>query len=119
VGSPNQKRDTDPQMVAVFRQRIEARRASHQEAYEGRLAANDKRWPADPKALVARRLRECLDIITNVDFDAGLVPAGKLMRIADPRYEEKPPAWKRCYRAGREAVTAAREAAQAWLKATA
>ena len=113
----NVKMDKDPQMVAMFRQGIEAQRASEQDAYKGSLAAYEKRWPADPKGLVARRLQEFLDLTRDVDFDAKLVPAGTKMRFADPRYEEKPPTWKLCYRAGREAAAAAREAAQAWLKA--
>ena len=113
----NRKLESDPQMVAMFRQGVEAQRAEDQEAYKGRLAAFERRWPADPKSLVARRLQEFLDISKDVDFDAKLVPAGKLMRFADPRYEEKPPTWKLCFRSGREAVAAAREAAQAWLKA--
>ena len=113
----NVKLDKDPQMVAMARQDIEARRASEQEAHKGSLAAYEKRWPADPKALVARRLQEFLDVTKDVDFEARLVAAGKKMRFADPRYEEKPPSWKLCYRAGREAAGAAREAAQAWLKA--
>jgi hypothetical protein len=113
----NKKMDADPQMVAMFRQMVEAQRAEDQEAYKGRLAAFEKRWPADPKTLVGRRLQEFLDISKDVDFDAKLVPAGKLMRFADPRYEEKPPTWKLCFRSGREAVAAAREAAQTWLKA--
>ncbi len=112
----NLKLDTDAQMVAIFRQGIEAQRASEQEAYKGRLAAYEKRWPADSTVLVARRLQEFLDISKDVDFDAKLVPSGRLMRFADPRYEEKPPVWKLCYRAGREACSAARGAAQAWLK---
>jgi len=115
----NKKMDADPQMVAVFRQMVEAQRAEDREAYKGRLAAYERNWPADPKVLVARRLQEFLDISKDVDFDAKLVPAGKLMRFADPRYEEKPPTWKLCFRSGREAVAAAREAAQGWLKAIA
>jgi hypothetical protein len=112
----NAKLDADPQMVAIFRQGIEAQRAGEQEAYKGRLAAYEKRWPADSKVLIARRLQEFLDISRDVDFDAKLVPSGRLMRFAVPRYEEKPPIWKLCYRAGREACGAARDAAQAWLK---
>jgi hypothetical protein len=115
----NLKLDADPKMAAVFRQMVEAQRAGDQEAYQGRLAAFEKRWPADPKALVARRLQEFLDTSKDVDFDAKLVPAGKLMKFADPRYEEQSPTWKLCYRAGREAVAAAREAIQGWLKAIA
>jgi hypothetical protein len=96
-----------------------AQRAEDQEICKGRLAAFERRWPADPRNLVARRLQEFLDVSKDVDFDAKLVPAGKLMRFADPRYEEKPPTWKLCFRSGREAVAAAREAAQGWLKAVA
>jgi hypothetical protein len=113
----NKKLDTDPQMVSMLRKGLEAQRAAEQEEHKGRLAAWEKRWPADSKALVARRLQEFLDISKNVDFDAKLVPAGKLMRFADPRYEEEPPTWKLCFRVGRDATAAAREAAQAWLKA--
>jgi hypothetical protein len=116
AGAANRKMETDPQMVAMLRQGIEAQRASEQEAYQGRLEAYGRRWPADPKALVARRLKEFLEVSADVDFDARLVPAGKLMRFADAGYEQKPPTWKLCYRAGREATAAAREAAQAWLK---
>jgi hypothetical protein len=115
----NKKMETDPQMVAMFRQGIEAQRAGEQDEYKKRLAAYETRWPADPKALVARRLKEFLDITRDLDFDAKLVPAGTKMRFAEPRYEEKPPTWKLCFRMGREAATAAREAAQAWLKAIA
>jgi hypothetical protein len=112
----NAKLEKDPQMVAMMRQGIEGQRAEEQQAYKGRLAAYEQRWPADSRRLVARRLQEFLDISKDVDFGAKLVPAGRLMRFADPRYEEKPPIWKLCFRAGREATEAARAAAQAWLK---
>ncbi len=41
--------------------------------------------------------------------------AGTRMRFEDPLLEKKPGEWKLCYRAGREAVAAARAAATAWL----
>lgn len=37
------------------------------------------------------------------------------MVFADPGLEDKSSEWKLCYRAGREAVDAAREAAKAWI----
>jgi hypothetical protein len=113
----NRKMEADPQMAAMLRQGAEAQRADEQEAYKKRLDAYERRWPADPKSLVARRLQEFLAVSADVDFDAKLVPAGRLMRFADPRYEEKPPTWKLCFRVGREATAATREAVQAWLKA--
>ncbi len=115
----NAKLEKDPQMAAMLRQGLEAQRAEEQRAYKGRVAAYEQRWPADSRRLVARRLQEFLDLSKDVDFGAKLVPSGRLMRFADPRYEEKPPLWKLCFRAGREATEAARAAAQAWLKALA
>jgi hypothetical protein len=117
IEASNQKIDTDPKMVAMFRQMVELQRAGEQEAHQKRLEAHEKRFPPNPKTLIARRLQEFLDLSKDVDFDAKLVPAGSKMRFADPRYEEKSPEWKLYYRAGRDAVAAAREVAQAWLKA--
>jgi len=117
IEASNQKMDTDPKMVAMFRQMVELERSAEQEAYQKRLEAHAQRFPPTPKTLIARRLQEFLDMSKDVDFDAKLVPAGSKMRFADPRYEEKPPEWKLYYRAGRDVVAAAREVAQAWLKA--
>jgi hypothetical protein len=111
----NARIDKDPQMQSMLRQGIEMQRANDTKAYEQRVQAHDKRFPADPRALIARRLQEFLDVSKDVDFGAKLVPAGSKRRFADARYEEKPDQWKLCYRAGLETVTAAREAAQAWL----
>lgn len=111
----NAKIDKDPRMQAMLRQGIEAQRANDMQAYEQSVRQHEKRFPADPRALVARRLQEFLGLSKDVDFGAKLVPAGSKQRFADPRYEEKPEEWKLCYRAGREAVAAARESAEAWL----
>jgi hypothetical protein len=113
----NAKIDHDAQMQAMLRQGIETQRANDTKAYEQSVQQHDARFPADPRALIARRLREFLDLSKDVDFGAKLVPAGSKQRFADVRYEEKPDQWKLCYRAGRDAVTAAREAAQTWLAA--
>lgn len=111
----NAKTDSDAQMQAMLRQGIETQRANDTKAYEQRVQQHDRRFPADPRALVARRLQEFLELSKEVDFGAKLVPAGTKQRFAEARYEDKADQWKLCYRAGREAVTAAREAAQAWL----
>jgi flagellar motility protein MotE (MotC chaperone) len=111
--------DTDPQMIALARQGLEMQRANDQKAYEERGRAHEKRFPSDPRVLIARRLQEFLDTSRDMDFNAKLVPAGAKQRFADPRYEEKRAEWKLCYRAGKEAVTAARDAAQTWSAAVA
>ncbi len=112
----NRKLETDPQMVAMMRQGIESERAGEQETYKERLASHERRFPSNPNTVIARRLQEFLDVSKTVDFDAKLVPSGRLMRFANPEYEQQKPLWKICYRAGRDAVSAARESAQAWLR---
>lgn len=111
------KMDADAKMAGLMRQGLEAQRANDQKAYQDRVRAFEKSFPADPRALIARRLQEFLTTSADVDFNAKLVPAGSKQRFADPKLEEKSAEWKLCYRAGKEPVAAAREAAQAWLAA--
>jgi hypothetical protein len=74
-------------------------------------------YPADPKRLIARRLRAFLEMSATVDFSAQLVEKEKRMRFVDPELEAKPREWKMLYRAGKPAVDTARAAAEEWLKA--
>ncbi len=106
----------DPQMVALRRQGIEADRAREQQNYQENLTHWETNMPADPLVLVGRRLRAFLDVSADVNYAAELVTVGSLRRFADPALESKPGEWKSCYRAGKEAVTAARTHAQEWLE---
>lgn len=72
-------------------------------------------FPADPRALVAMRLRQFLGATGNIDFSARLVEQGKVQKFADPALEAKPTEWKMCFRAGKPATDAAREFARKWL----
>jgi len=110
--------EKDAQMTAMMKQSFEMQAVEEKKAYEGRVAAHEKRFPADPKTLVARRLQEFLQATSDVDFGAKLVAGrGGKMVFANAAYEEKPSEWKLCYRAGREPVEAARAFAADWLKA--
>jgi len=107
----------DPQMIAMMKQNFAVQEQADQKDHQERLANFEKRFPADPRTLIASRLRQFLDLSKDVDFSAKLVPAGGgKMRFADPRYEAKPPEWKLCYRAGKDAVDAARTFAADWLR---
>ncbi len=111
------KQDADPQMAALMRQGLETQRAADEKSYQERVAQHEKRFPADPKVLIAQRLQAFLDVSKDVDFSAQLYPAerGK-MRFVNAAYEAKPENWKLCFRAGKPAVDAARAFAAAWLK---
>ncbi len=94
-----------------------------QQEYDVQLAnhRNDslewaRRWPAEPKPMLARGLKKFLDVSSNVDYNAALVrDKSGFMFFANPDYERKPPEWKVCYRAGKATVEAARTAAGKWL----
>ena len=72
-------------------------------------------FPATPKELVKKRLAEFLALTKDIDFNAKLVPRGSKMVFADPVLEAKSWLWKRCFRCGKETITAARSYAQQWL----
>jgi hypothetical protein len=94
------------------------------EAEDQRVNDEHARWeeayPADFRAAVGKRLREFLALSATVDFGAKLVPckdaSPPLSCFADPTYEKQTPAWKRCYRAGKQPVEAARTFAANWLR---
>jgi hypothetical protein len=72
-------------------------------------------FPADVRALAARRLRALLDGCADVDFGAALVEDDGRKVFADRASERRPALWKLCYRAGRQPVEAARKAATSWI----
>lgn len=110
-----EKSAKDPQMAAIMKQSYEQEGISAQKDYQERLATWEKKYPEDPKALIAARLRQFLEVSQDIPFDAQLVPKGKLMKFADPQYEAQTAEWKLCYRAGREPVQAARAFVGEWL----
>lgn len=105
-----------PEMVAMMRQQIVADRAAAQETYQADLKKWQEDYPANPLVLVARRLQRFLDVSADVDFSARTTTRDGKTVFVDSAYEEKPGEWKMCFRAGRDAVTAARAAATAWLR---
>ncbi len=91
------------QRAAQVRQRNEA------------LKEFEKTYPADPRALVAMRLRRFLEATRDVAYDARLVERNKKMVFSDEALEGKPAEWKMAFRAGKPATDAARGFAQKWL----
>lgn len=105
----------DPDQMAAMRQGVEMQRQADKERYAEQVKVWEENYPADPRLLIRKRIEEFLELSADVNFEAKLVPSGSRMRFADDEYEDKPPDWKVCFRAGKEATMAAREFAQAWL----
>ena len=101
---------TGPALMTDAERQQENDRRQHN--YDAAKAKFDTDHPADAGQLLRRKLEEFLAMSAAVDFDAKL--DGR--RFADPAQEHQSDAWKRCYRAGRPAVEAARSLAQEWLR---
>ena len=97
---------------------IRAARAERTREYEQAVAGWQREYPDNPAPAIARRLREFLAVSADVDFAAVVKPAedGSRTRFENPAYEAKSSPWKLCFRAGREATSAARAAVTGWLK---
>lgn len=87
------------------------------EEYEVAIVEYERDYPADPKVLIKRRLQAFLDLTADINFDAKLEKgfSGGYV-FADEELEAKSDLWKRCFRSGKETITAARAYAQQWLK---
>jgi hypothetical protein len=104
-----------PEQRKIHLEAIRAERAERTKEYEAALGKWKQEYPDDPKLLVARRLREFLQLSADVDFNAKLKTQNGVSTFENPAYQAKPSQWKMCFRAGREATTAARTAVQTWL----
>jgi len=94
---------------------LQAQRARQVQAYDAAMKELDTVYPADPRALIANRLRKFLDVSKDIDFTAQLVEKNQRMRFADAALEARPAEWKMLFRAGKPATDAARAFAQKWL----
>jgi len=105
-----------PEMRTMQLAGIHYARAESATKYEAALQAWDAEYPEAPAHVIARRLKAFLATSASVDFSAKLEPRNGRMRFVDAADEARSGEWKLCYRAGKEAVDAARLAAAAWLQ---
>ncbi len=106
---------SDPQQREYMRQATELTAAEDKKRQEEELQEWERRYPADPRALIKKRINDFLVMSAGVDFTAKLTPRGEHMVFVNGDYERKPPEWKLCFRAGKEATAAARVFAGDWL----
>lgn len=106
----------DPEMKRLMKEMAETGRKADEESYKENIAKWNEDYPENPNILIARRLRHFLDVSATVDFAAKVEQRDGKLKFVESKYEEKPNEWKMCFRAGRDAVTAARAVASAWLK---
>jgi len=94
---------------------LNAQRAAQVRSRDAAMIEFEKAYPADPRALVALRLRRFLDVTKDVDYSAQLVDKDGKKVFADAAMEARPAEWKMSFRAGKPATDAARAFARKWL----
>jgi hypothetical protein len=110
-----QKQLDTPEFRKMERDALIEERKSDDADFNERLAEWEAAYPADPKALIKKRLTEFLRETEGVDYTAQLVNKNSKMRFANAAYEQKSPEWKLAYRAGKDATEKARTFAKTWL----
>jgi hypothetical protein len=113
--SQMQEMDKNPQMKEMLSQGAEAERVSKKNAYEANLKSWNENLPEDPRALIAKRIRQFLATAADVDFSAALISRGDQKVFVKEEYEQKSAYWKTCFRAGKQATEAASAFAKSWL----
>jgi len=103
----------------MLRTELEAQRAGQNVTGDARTKTANERYPADPHELFARRLREFLSETADADFSARTIsltggPDG--VEFVERANQKRSWMWQEAVIVGREATTAARAAAEAWLK---
>jgi TolA-binding protein len=111
------KQDNDPQYQSMLKQGAEMEMQNAQKRYQQDLAYWQTKYPEQPNALIAQRLKDFLALSADIDFSAKLTKNSHgVLHFDDAQYEHKSQEWKIGYRAGREPVAAARSFAAEWLR---
>ena len=88
---------------------------SFQDSYQKELDKFNTKYPENPQVLIKKRLKDILDITSDIDYDAELKQVGKYKVFVNPDYEKKSKEWKLAFRAGKTATDAVRAAAEKWI----
>jgi hypothetical protein len=110
-----EKMDKDTATRDLMRQMVEAQKVEDKNQYAEQVKVWEENYPADPRILIQKRIRDFLETSADVDFEAKLIASGSKKRFANEDFEGKPAEWKICFRAGKEATEAARAFARSWL----
>lgn len=109
----------DPATYKMLKDSLEAERAQEIGKEAEHIKQAEERLPADPQKLIARRLREFLEATAAANFSARTIsltggPDG--IEFVDPADRKHSWLWQEVVIVGAEATSAARVAAEAWLK---
>ena len=109
-------KDPKSQMIELFYQGEVMDVSNSIKNYEQRVKEWEKAYPADSRLFVKARLQKFISLAKTVDFNAELKTVNGKRKFVNPTYEGKPSDWKQIYRAGKEVIDPAVQAAEQWIK---
>jgi hypothetical protein len=109
-----------PENVKGMRLAVELERDANAKSDQQATRDFDAKWPADPKAYVRKQLEYFMAMTANMDYTLPKIwikdPSGATLGFLSPGLEDMPWETVRAFVIGKEAVDAARTAADAWLQ---
>lgn len=112
----NLKQIEDPnnESIKAYTENFPAAEKHMKESYENLLKQWEAKYPTNHLLYIKVRLQEFLNATKDIDFSAQLVEKNGVKYFVNPAYERKDNRWKAAFRAGKEAVEAARAFAEQW-----
>lgn len=112
----NLKQTEDPnnKYIKAYTQNYPNTEKTMKEAHERLLKEWEIKYPSNQLLYVKSRLAYFLETTNDIDFSAELVERNGIKYFVKKEYESKGNHWKMGFRAGKEAVEAARAFAQQW-----
>lgn len=107
--------DPNNKMIATYRKNYPQAVKDAQTGNEKLLADWEARYPSNHLLFVKKRMQEFLEETKDIDFAAQLVEKNGKKYFVNKVYESKSHRWKMGFRAGKEAVEAARNFVQQWM----
>ncbi|HKH60581.1 MAG TPA: hypothetical protein VKA49_07105 [Flavitalea sp.] len=113
----NLKQIEDPnnKNIKAYTQNFAAAEKQMKESHENLLKQWEAKYPTNHLLYIKVRLQEFLDATKDIDFGAQLIEKKGVKYFVNPDYERKGNRWKAAFRAGKEAVEAARTFAEQWI----
>ncbi|XVJ65293.1 MAG: hypothetical protein HEQ40_03655 [Lacibacter sp.] len=107
--------DPNNKMIATYRKNYPQAMRDAQTGNEKLLSDWEARYPSNHLLFVKKRIQEFLEETKDIDFSAQLVEKNGKKYFVNKGYESKSYRWKMGFRAGKEAVEAARTFVQQWM----
>ena len=110
-----QAEDPNNKYLKAYTQNYPTMEKQMKESHEQLLKQWEAKYPGNHLLYIKVRLEEFLDATKDIDFGAQLIEKNGKKYFVNPAYERKDNRWKMAFRAGKEAVEAARAFTQQWM----